>query len=157
MSQRVSALWSPTPRLLFLTGTTPPSRATDSSLKPQESNSSPACRPGHLHGLHSSPVPAAPRPLPRAGQCLLTGVGLQQHLCLPQDLLGPVLGAVRPRQEALKVGVELGLLGLAEFLLCELQVEGWGEHPGVEDSAEGRGGPALPHPSTPPAWLELRP
>lgn len=58
--------------------------------------------------------------MPRAGPCPLTGVGLQQHLCLPQDLLGPVLGAVCPGQEALKVGVKLGLLGLAEFLLCEL-------------------------------------
>lgn len=65
---------------------------------------------------HSScreaPKPACTRPL--------TGVGLQQHLCLPQDFLCPVLGAVRPGQQVFKVGIKLGLLGLAEFLLCEL-------------------------------------
>jgi hypothetical protein len=50
----------------------------------------------------------------------LTGVGLQQHLRLPQDLLCPVLGAIRPCQEVFKMGVELGLLSLAKFLLREL-------------------------------------
>lgn len=56
------------------------------------------------------------------------------------------------------MGIELGLLGLTKFLLCELQAGGGGgEHSGVDDSAGGKGGPALPHPSTPLAWLELRP
>lgn len=153
-SQRLSALWNPTPRLLFLLGTIPPSPATDSSLKPQESNPSP--RPTYTASA-AGPLPTVPCPLPRASPCPLTGVGLQQHLCLSQDLLGPVLGAVRPGQEALKVGIELGLLSLAKFLLRELRAGGRGEHSGVDDSAGGKGGPALPHPSTPPAWLELRP
>lgn len=56
--------------------------------------------------------PPAPHPL--------TGVGLQQHLSLPQDPLCPVLGAVCPSQEVFKVSIKLGLLCLAEFLLCEL-------------------------------------
>ena len=95
-SQRVSALWNPTPRLLFLLGTIPPSPATDSSLKPQESNPSP--RPTYTASA-AGPLPTVPCPLPRASPCPLTGVGLQQHFCLSQDLLGPVLGAVRPGQE----------------------------------------------------------
>lgn len=50
----------------------------------------------------------------------LTRVGLQQDLRLSQDLLGPVLGAVPPGDQVVQVGIQLGLLGLAQFLLCEL-------------------------------------
>lgn len=83
----------------------------------------------------SNQLPApAPGPAPP-----LTGVGLQEHLCLPQDFLCPVLGAVCPGQKVLKVGIELGLLGLAEFLFCEL----------YEEDSEGRSEdcpcPTLPH------------
>lgn len=53
----------------------------------------------------------------------LTWVGLQQNLRLPQDLLGPVLGAVGTRQQVLQVRVQLGLLGLTQFLLRELKTE----------------------------------
>lgn len=63
-------------------------------------------------GPDRCPPASAPHPL--------TGVGLQQHLGLPQNPLCPVLGAVCPRQEVFKVGIEFGLLSLAKFLLCEL-------------------------------------
>lgn len=56
-------------------------------------------------------------------QSTLTWVGLEQNFRLPQDLLGPVLGAVGTRQQVLQVRVQLGLLGLSQFLLCELKAE----------------------------------
>lgn len=85
--------------------------------------------PSLLPPFHRARVPTA-HPVP------LTGVGLQQHLRLPQDPLGPGLGAVRPRQEVFKVGVELSLLSLAELLLCELG--------GGEGSERGGGRPQAP-------------
>lgn len=96
-----------------------------------------------------NPAPTAPRrpgcpPAPHP----LTGVGLQQHLSLPQDPLCPVLGAVCPSQEVFKVSIKLGLLRLAEFLLCELGRKQQGRSRG---QAFG-GWPIAPHPG---AWLLL--
>lgn len=58
-----------------------------------------------------------------AFQSTLTWVGLEQNFCLPQDLLSPVLGAVGPREQVLQVRVQLGLLSLSQFLLCELKTK----------------------------------
>lgn len=53
----------------------------------------------------------------------LTWVGLQEHFCLSQDLLGPVLGPVGPSDQVVQVRIQLCLLSLAQFLLCELERE----------------------------------
>lgn len=97
-----------------------------SSLSPRSLTGISASTQSHLLASAASFLPA-----PQHQPSPLTGVGLQKHLRLPQDLLRPVLGAVRPGQKVLKVGIELGLLGLAEFLLCELC--GQGSEGGRED------------------------
>ena len=51
----------------------------------------------------------------------LTRIGLQEHLRLSEDLLGPVLGVVGPGDQVLQVRVQLRLLGLAQLLFCELE------------------------------------
>lgn len=51
----------------------------------------------------------------------LTWVGLKKNLCLPEDLLRPILGAVGASDQVLEVSIKLGFLRLAQFLLCELQ------------------------------------
>lgn len=50
----------------------------------------------------------------------LTGIGLQQRLRLSQHLLSPVLGGIGPTDQVLQVRIQLSLLSLAQFLLCEL-------------------------------------
>lgn len=54
----------------------------------------------------------------------LTGVWLQQDLSLAQDLLCPVLRRVCPGQEVFKVGIQFGLLSLAQLFFCKLQKGG---------------------------------
>ncbi len=54
-------------------------------------------------------------------QHLLTRVRLKHNFSLSVDLLGPVFGAVRSGKQLLKVRVQLGLLGLSQFLLGKLE------------------------------------
>ena len=51
----------------------------------------------------------------------LTRIGLQEHLSLSEDLLGPVLGVVCAGDQVLQVCVKLCLLSLAQLLFCELE------------------------------------
>lgn len=51
----------------------------------------------------------------------LTWVGLQEHFCLSQDLFSPVLCSVSPSDQVVQVRIQLCLLSLAQFLLCELE------------------------------------
>ncbi len=54
-------------------------------------------------------------------QHLLTRVRLKHNFSLSVDFLGPVFGAVRSGKQLLKVSVQLGLLGLSQFLLGKLE------------------------------------
>lgn len=79
-SQRVSALWNPTPRLLFLLGTIPPFPATTSSLKPQESNPGP--RPTYTASA-AGPLPAVSSPCPGPAHVHSLGLGCSStSVCL---------------------------------------------------------------------------
>jgi hypothetical protein len=50
----------------------------------------------------------------------LTGVGLQQNLCLPEDFLCPVFSGISTAEQILKVGIQLSLLYLSKLFPCEL-------------------------------------
>lgn len=151
-------MWSPTPRLLFLMGTTPPSHATDSSLKPQESNPSPACCPGPpAQPQQLGPCPRRPAPCPGLAHVHLLGLGCSStSVCLKIFSVQFLVLSARARRLS-KWASSSVFSAWPNFSSVNCGRRVGGEHPGVEDSAGGRGGPALPHPSTPPAWLELRP